>query len=471
MQIDRDLVDALAKMNINTATDVQESVIPQIMESADSHVLAQAKTGSGKTLTFAIPLAQLIEPALEEVQAVVLVPTRELCAQVSQVFKQLNEYKKLKVVQVYGGVSIEHQIRKIADGGQIVVATPGRLIDLYDRRKISFKKVEFVVLDEADRMLDMGFMPDVEYILLDAMKLIAPRLLLFSATLMETIEDIGSRLTRGKSIITVNLSQDELTVANCQQFYYLIPDFRDKYYHFVRILRKERPDHSLIFVNTKRTGEWLVNRLQNEPTLGLRIELIMGSLTQRRREEVLHNFKAKKVNCLIATDVAARGLDIKGVSHVFNYDIPQFEENYVHRIGRTARVSNISGKTEDGIAISLVLKDQYATLNRIEGYQEKSITERDLPPRGQSGRRGGYFERKSSPSRSGNRSSSGNRSQGGRDQRSRGPRRESRPPQHPSSRDGANRSSGRAHGTDDAMAATQKQDGEKKKPERRNFLY
>ena len=379
MNLSPDILQALADMKIVSPTEVQEQAIPKMLAST-THVMAQAKTGTGKTLAFSIPIVEKIDVNLHQVQAVVLVPTRELCKQVHTVISDLTKNHKVSTVEVYGGVSIDRQINEIRHGAQVVVATPGRLIDIYQRREINFKNVKFVVLDEADRMLDMGFMPDIEFLLLNAMSSIEPRLCLFSATLFESIKELVKRFTKGQDILEIDISHDELTVENCKQYYYLIDDFKDKYYHFVRILRKEKPKHSIIFVNTKRTGEWLPNRLQNERGLDLRLDLIQGDLTQRVRETVLKKFKEQQINGLIATDVAARGLDIPEVTHVFNYDIPEFEENYVHRIGRTSRMQTC-GESAQGVAISLVVQDEFNLLCRIEGFMNKNITKLPLPPR------------------------------------------------------------------------------------------
>ena len=375
------IIKGLTKMNIETPTDIQAQAIPAILSNPDAHLIAQAKTGSGKTLAFAIPIVQMIERSTPQVQAIVIVPTRELCVQVHTVFSNLSEYAEIKTVEVYGGVSINRQISQIEEGAQVIVATPGRLIDIYNRNRVSFKKVKFVVLDEADRCLDMGFMPDIEYLLLQAMHGVHPRLLLFSATLFHAINQLVSKFTKQDPITKINVSEDSLTVEQCEQFYYLIPEFRDKYSHFVRIFQKEKPKHSIIFVNTKKTGEWLYNRLQQETKISSQFELISGNLTQFKREKVLSRFRSSKIQHLIATDVAARGLDIKGISHVFNYDIPAFEENYVHRIGRTARIIGVEGEVAQGTAISLVIQDELALLSRIEGFMERDLKQRKLPPR------------------------------------------------------------------------------------------
>ncbi|MHA1672777.1 MAG: DEAD/DEAH box helicase [Promethearchaeota archaeon] len=381
MNLSSPILEGLTAMNIISPTDIQEQAIPTILSDPKAHVIAQAKTGSGKTLAFSIPLVQLLDRNLKKVQAVIIVPTRELCLQISLVILDLSHYSKLHVVQIYGGVSINRQMQEISKGAQIVVATPGRLIDIYNRGKIDFRKVKYVVLDEADRCLDMGFMPDIEYILLNAMGMVQPRLFLFSATMFGAINHLIQKFTRDEPISKIDVSQDSLTVEQCDQIYYVVREFRDKYYDFVRIFKKEHPNHSLIFVNTKKTAEWLYNRLSDEKQITDQFELISGNLTQYRRESVLAKFRSNKIQHLIATDVAARGLDIKGVSHVFNYDIPSYEENYVHRIGRTARVRGKDGYFAQGTAISLVLRDELALLARIEGFMEKDLKKRPLPPR------------------------------------------------------------------------------------------
>ncbi|MHA1205179.1 MAG: DEAD/DEAH box helicase [Candidatus Heimdallarchaeaceae archaeon] len=196
---------AIEKIGFTTLTDIQEQAIPQILERNDTHVLAQAKTGTGKTLSFAIPLVEKLDPKKKIVQAVIIVPTRELCKQVHSVIKEVSRYRRFKTVEVYGGVSINRQIEKIESGAQIVIATPGRLIDLYYREAINLDKVRFAVLDEADKMLDMGFFPDIEFILFEAMKNARPHLMLFSATIIDTIREIAFDFTIGQKLVVNNI--------------------------------------------------------------------------------------------------------------------------------------------------------------------------------------------------------------------------------------------------------------------------
>jgi len=358
---------ALDEMGIHTPTKIQSKAIPRLLDNGKTHILGQAKTGTGKTLAFSIPVTNQISPKLKAVQAVVLVPTRELCKQVYSVVTKLNKYRKLKTVEIYGGVSIDRQRREIKDGAQIVIATPGRLMDLYRRKSISFRNVRFVVLDEADRMLDMGFLPDIQYILFDAMKDVFPRLLLFSATMLKQIRKIAHQFSNGESLVEINVSKDDITVENCRQYYYRIKSEK-RYSTFVSILRRERPKSAIVFVNTKRSADKLKKRLSQANGLRLRFDTLHGDKTQGQREYVLRSFREKKTNCLIATNVAARGLDIPHVTHVFNYDLPrEGPEIYVHRIGRTSRMEN------EGKAISLVTNDKMDVLREIEDFTKKPI--------------------------------------------------------------------------------------------------
>ena len=306
--INKHLKHALDEMGIHTPTKIQRRAIPHLLNVGKTHVLAQAKTGTGKTLAFSIPITNQISPKQRSVQVVVLVPTRELCKQVHSVVNQLTKYRKLKTVEVYGGVSLEKQRDKIRAGAQIVIATPGRLMDLYRRRAISFSTVRYVVLDEADRMLDMGFLPDIQFILFEAMKHVSPQLLLFSATMLKEIKKITRQFTKGEKLVEINVSKDDLTVANCKQYFYKIKDDKQKYSTFVSILKKEKPKSSIIFVNTKRWGDKLRKRLSQEKGLNLRFNTLHGDKTQRQRELVLSDFRKERFDCLIATNVAARGL-------------------------------------------------------------------------------------------------------------------------------------------------------------------
>ncbi len=383
MNIDSTLVEALTNMRITEPTEVQERVIP-VFKGTRRHMLVQAKTGTGKTLAFAIPLSELVNEKRRVVQAVIIVPTRELCKQVASVLRKLTRFRKTKIVEIYGGVGYNPQIQSIRDGAQIVIATPGRLIDLYDKDVLSFRDVEYVVLDEADRMLDMGFFPDIKYVLLQGMRGLHPRQLLFSATLLESIKELVDQFTRGEQVTEIDVSHDSLTVENCEQQFYMVRSHRMKYQDFRQIVKQENPFSSIIFVNTKHHANALYQRIRKDQGLGLKVAVLEGNMSQKKREHVFKMFQKERINTLVATNVAARGLDFPQVSHVFNYDMPMTEEEYVHRVGRTSRMEH------RGTAIALVLEREYAMIGRIERFIDRDITEMTLPNR--DGRREQRYE-------------------------------------------------------------------------------
>ena len=367
-------VNALKKINISKPTPVQQKSIPLILKG--QNIMAQARTGSGKTLAFVLPIIENLKYQPNE--ALILVPTRELATQIYEVIRDLGN-SKVKAFPIYGGVSINNQITKLENGINIIIGTPGRIIDLYKRRKLRLNDIRFVVVDEADRMFDMGFTPDVKYILDQVHTNF--QFMLFSATFDSGIRELVKKYSKNKFEF-LNLSRDHLTVGNTRQFYYMIDNYSDKFKTFIKVIRREKPKHLLVFVNTKKTAAWLTNRLKSRDNFNYRVELISGDLSQFQREKILKGFKSHKINLLIATDVAARGLDINNISHVFNYDIPKYPENYVHRIGRTSRMNKL------GVAITLVVKDEYEYLCHIEGLIDKEIKLRTLvsQDRGEQGR-------------------------------------------------------------------------------------
>ncbi|MFW9972920.1 MAG: DEAD/DEAH box helicase [Candidatus Odinarchaeota archaeon] len=350
---------ALKRQNIIYPTPVQKKAIPLIIEG--HHLMTQSKTGSGKTLAFILPIIEQLKYLNNE--ALILAPTRELAKQTNSVIKDLGN-GRIKSMTIYGGVSINNQINKLKNGVNIIVGTPGRIIDLYKRRELHFKNIRFVCLDEADRLWDMGFAPDVKYILSKIHT--KYQFMLFSATLDYDMRKLVIKYTKNKFEF-LNLSRDSLTVGNTRQFYYLIDRFEEKYKTFLKVLRIERPKHVLVFVNTKKTAAWLEKKLQRQRDLNFRVGVISGKLSQFQREKILTDFRKRNVNLLIATDVAARGLDIDDVSHVINYDVPKFPDNYIHRIGRTSRMN------KKGVAITLCLKDEYEYLCHIEGLIDREI--------------------------------------------------------------------------------------------------
>jgi len=328
--------------------------------------MAQAKTGSGKTLAFVLPIFERLEGSRNEV--LILAPTRELAKQVNQVIKDLGN-SVIKSMTIYGGVSINNQIRKLDQGVHIIVGTPGRIIDLYKRKNLKFNNIKFVVVDEADRLFDMGFAPDVKYIL-NQIKT-NYQFMLFSATLHNDIRELVKEYSKNKFQF-INLSRDNLTVSSTKQFYYLIDRFEEKFNTFLKIIRREKPRHTLVFVNTKKTADWLIKRLKSIRSFNYKVDIISGNLSQHQREKILSSFRNHKINMLIATDVAARGLDIENISHVINYDVPKYPDVYVHRIGRTSRMN------KRGVAITLCLKDEYEYLCHIEGLIDKEIRQKTL---------------------------------------------------------------------------------------------
>lgn len=350
---------ALKEQNIINPTPVQKKAIPLIIEG--HHIMAQSKTGSGKTLAFILPIIERLKYLNNE--ALILAPTRELAKQTNKVIKSLGN-GKIRSMTIYGGVSINNQINKIEKGVNIIVGTPGRIIDLYKRRRLYFKNTRFVVLDEADRLWDMGFAPDVKYILSKIHS--NYQFMLFSATLDYDMRKLVRKHTKNKFEF-LNLSRDSLTVGNTIQFYYLIDRFEEKYKTFLKVMRFENPEHALVFVNTKKTASWLSRKLKHQRDFDFRVDVISGKLTQFQRENILDEFRTRKINLLIATDVASRGLDIEDVSHVINYDVPKYPENYIHRIGRTSRMN------KKGVAITLCLKDEYEYLCHIEGLIDREI--------------------------------------------------------------------------------------------------
>ncbi|OIO24919.1 hypothetical protein AUJ65_00105 [Candidatus Micrarchaeota archaeon CG1_02_51_15] len=339
LKISQPVLRALAQMNFKEPTPIQTQAIPVALQGKD--IVGQAKTGTGKTAAFGIPLLERLFQEQLAVQAIVLVPTRELAIQVKEEISQFAKYTEARVLAVYGGEDINKQIHSLQKGAQIVVGTPGRFIDHLQRRTISLKHVHAVVLDEADRMLDMGFIDDVKYILSQAPK--DRQTMLFSATMPGAIIEIAQKQMRSPQSIRV--SEDKLTVEAIKQFYWSL-DPREKPDALATILKNApKPLLALVFCRTKfgadRVGRMLCER-------GFKALALHGNLTQARRDHVMNKFKSGAIDALVATDLAARGLNVPDVTHVINYDPSNDPLTYVHRIGRTAR----AGK--EGEAVSLV---------------------------------------------------------------------------------------------------------------------
>ncbi len=346
--LSQDLVGALKKKGIEHPFQIQERTIPAALEGRD--ILAKAPTGSGKTLAFALPIVERITPNGGRPSALVLVPTRELAVQVAEEFTSLAAPRKLRVIAVYGGVSIVPQIKKVRDA-HILVATPGRLQDLIDRRAVILSGVQVLVLDEADRMLDMGFKPQVDRIL-KAMPG-ERQTLFFSATLDGAVGELARAYTNSPAHIEAGLPTDALPGDVDHQFVPVTAD--TKVQKLVELLNTER-GLALVFVRTKHGADRLAKRLANHNVQAVSMH---GDKTQAARQKALQQFETGRVTTLIATDVAARGLDVNDVTHVINYDPPQDEKAYTHRVGRTGRAGR------SGTGVTLVLPEEQAEVSRV----------------------------------------------------------------------------------------------------------
>ncbi|HET8627548.1 MAG TPA: DEAD/DEAH box helicase [Thermomicrobiales bacterium] len=358
-----EVLRALVDLGYEEPTPIQEQTISLLLAGRD--VIAQAQTGSGKTAAFGIPMVERVDPHRRAVQGLVLCPTRELAIQVADAIHAIGKYRQITVTPVYGGQPIERQFRALARGVQIVVGTPGRIMDHMRRGTLSFEDVGFAVLDEADEMLDMGFVEDIEFILegVPAERQTA----LFSATIPPRIAALARRYLKDPERISVN--RNELTVPNIRQTYYEVGG-RQKLDALGRILDVEEPGSTIIFCRTKRDVDELVQSLQGR---GYSAEAIHGDITQLQRERTLRRFREGQTEVLVATDVAARGLDIPVVSHVINYDVPDDPDSYVHRIGRTGRMGR------EGEAITLVSPRELRQLRFIERSVGKKLKPMRVP--------------------------------------------------------------------------------------------
>jgi ATP-dependent RNA helicase DeaD len=348
---------ALDELGYVVPTPIQEQAIPELLAGHD--VIGQAQTGTGKTAAFGLPLLQYLDPDSDEVQAIVLTPTRELCIQVTQALRAYAEHLPVEIVAVFGGAPIKSQQAQLRAGGQVVVATVGRMMDLMSRRSLVLTSARYVVLDEADEMLDLGFIEDVEKILRQCPN--GRQTGLFSATMPPPIRRLAEQYMYDP--VTIRVTPKQLTVDAIEQAYLEVPG-REKAAKLVDLLRAEEPEQAIIFCRTKIGAARLDRTLQDK---GLDVKALHGDMSQGSRDGVMIAFKEHRVRLLVATDIAARGLDIEHVTHVINYDVPDTTEAYVHRIGRTGRV----GRT--GRAITLVTPSQRKEIPRIEREAKVSI--------------------------------------------------------------------------------------------------
>lgn len=349
--IRKEVNDTLKSLGLMKPTPIQEQTIPKVLEGRD--VIAQAQTGTGKTLAFVLPILEKIDVSQSEVQALILTPTRELAQQISKEIKKMIEnLEGVNVLAVYGGQDVEHQLKKLRGAQHIVVATPGRLLDHIRRKTIDLSTVTMLVLDEADQMLHMGFLPEVEDIIYETLS--TRQTMLFSATMPVEIRALAKKYLMNPENIQVKAKN--LTVDKIKQIVIETTD-RRKQATLLHLLQEQRPFLAIIFCRTKIRAKKLQEALIAN---GYESDELHGDLTQAKREKAMKRFREAKIQFLVATDVAARGLDVEGVTHVFNYDIPHDVESYIHRIGRTGRAGGV------GIAYTLVAPKDMDFLRMIE---------------------------------------------------------------------------------------------------------
>jgi ATP-dependent RNA helicase DeaD len=358
-----ELVQTLIERGYSAPTPIQSELIPAMLAGRD--VIGQSQTGSGKTAAFGLPILQTLQAGQRHVQSLIMAPTRELAIQVAEAIGHYGRGIGVRAFAIYGGQPYNTQINRLKKGVDVVVGTPGRLLDLIQRKSLDLKRISIVVLDEADEMLSMGFIEDIEAIL----KVMPEerQTALYSATMPKPILRLANRYLRDPHSFT--MGGRKLTVATVEQRYYLINE-SDRLTALTRLFEAEPIVSALVFARTRLgTGE-LANELVGR---GFQAEVINGDLSQEARERVLKRFRNNQIKVLVATDVAARGLDIDHVTHVFNYDLPKDPEMYVHRIGRTGR----AGKS--GVAISLLTPKERWFLRKIEAYTKQKLTLATLP--------------------------------------------------------------------------------------------
>ena len=361
LHLDRKILAALKDMGFEEPSPIQKGAIPLALEGED--LIGQAQTGTGKTAAFGIPIIQKINEKDRHIQALVMSPTRELCIQVADEISKIGRTKRVRVLPVYGGQPIERQIRSLKRGIQVVIGTPGRLLDHIRRGTIDLEYVNFLVLDEADEMLDMGFVDDMENII----KNVPPerQTMLFSATMPRPILSISKKYMRAPKMVAIH--KEVVTAPTIDQYYY---ETRDKVDGLCRILDTTDDCKMIIFCRTKKGVDELVIALA---TRGYEAEGLHGDLSQNQRDRVMKKFRSGQVDILVATDVAARGLDIDNITHVVNFDVPSDSESYVHRIGRTGRAGN------SGVALTFITPREFRQLKLIERSIKTKILRGTLP--------------------------------------------------------------------------------------------
>lgn len=360
LELDKKIVSALTEMGFEEPSPIQKEAIPTALSGKD--IIGQAQTGTGKTAAFGIPIIQNLTDR-KHIQALIMSPTRELAIQVAEEITKIGRTKRIKVLPVYGGQPIDRQIRSLKSGVQIVIGTPGRLLDHLRRETIKLDHIKFLVVDEADELLDMGFIADMEEI----MRTLPParQTMLFSATMPKPILTLTRKFMKSPKVIAIH--KEVVTAPTIDQYYY---ETRDKVDGLCRVLDTEENCKMIVFCRTKKGVDDLVMAIGMR---GYQAEGLHGDLNQNQRDKVMKKFRDNKIDILVATDVAARGLDIDNITHVVNFDIPQDPESYVHRIGRTGRAGNT------GIAITFITPREFRQLKLIERIVKTKIVRRELP--------------------------------------------------------------------------------------------
>jgi len=361
LNINTKLKNKIYEFGFKELTSIQEKCIPEILTGRD--VVGQAETGSGKTLAFCLPILDMVK-LKDGLQVLILTPTRELCIQVTDVFKDFGRNLGIKTIDIYGGVNIEPQIRNITNAN-IIVATPGRLLDHINRKTIDLRNIRFLVLDETDKMLDMGFIDDVEKIIFNLPK--DRQTLMFSATISEGVYRIARKHLKNSLMFRTKSFVD---TDKLNQKYYDIYNQNDKFSLLVHLLKNSTPGLAIVFCATRKETDIIAKNLRRQ---GINASGIHGGMKQNRRLRSLESLKQQKTDVLVATDVAARGLDIKNVSHVYNYDVPKTSKEYIHRIGRTARAG------ENGDAVTLLTSRDHDNFRRVQSDEKLRIKQASFP--------------------------------------------------------------------------------------------
>ena len=348
--LSREIIKALRENGFESPFPIQQEAIPPILKGLD--IIGQAHTGTGKTAAFSLPMLKRVKPK-GPIQSLVLVPTRELAVQVTYEINRFGKYTGIRTASIYGGQSIGIQYDQLRRGVQIIVATPGRLIDFIKRDSINLDNVNFVVLDEADRMLDMGFIDDIKFILF-SIEIENRQTCLFSATMPPAVLRLAREYMK-KDVKEIRLNEEELSLDTIRQSYLIIPE-KEKFKHLCNFIRNQNKEQTIVFAATKQRTGRLAEELNH---VGFKVTTIHGNLSQKERNTSMNNFRNGRENVLVATDIAARGIDIPSVSHIINYDVPIEPMMYFHRIGRTAR----AGAT--GNAVSLVTPERLENFVKI----------------------------------------------------------------------------------------------------------